>query len=377
MAIYKIFPTKDTTIYSAYPNLNSGLDPLLEMSTTTVTTSGISPQVARTLIQFDTTEINDIVSNKISGSLFSTYLKIFQAQIFGLYGDSSIEVYPLYNPWNMGTGQYSNNPISTNGASWTWSDFSGSNTWTTGGFPNFVTASYPSTNLGGGTWYTGSSNSTVLPIYSTQSFSYYSNLDLELNVTNIIKAWNSGSITNNGFILKQPNSKEFLDTNQSQTELKYYSRDTNTIYPPILEFRWRDYTFNTGSSINTIINTDQLAISNPNNLKAFYSGSIQRFRLNVRPQYPVRIFQTASLYTTNYYLPTASYYAIKDLQTNEYVINFDTNYTQISADNQSSYFDIYMSGLQPERYYTVLIKTTISGSTIIYDQNINFKVING
>jgi hypothetical protein len=377
MAIYKIFPTKDTTIYSAYPSLNSGLDSLLEMSTTTVTTSGISPQVSRTLIQFDTTEINDIVSNKISGSLFSTYLKIFQAQIFGLYGDSSIEAYPIYNSWNMGTGKYSDNPVTLNGASWVWSDYSGSNTWTTGGFPNYVTASSPSTNLGGGAWYTGSSNNTVLPIYSTQSFSYYSNLDLELNVTNIIKAWNSGSITNNGFILKQPNSKEFLDNNQSQTELKYYSRDTNTIYSPILEFRWRDYTFNTGSSTNTIINTDQLAISNPNNLKAFYSGSIQRFRLNVRPQYPIRVFQTASLYTTNYYLPTASYYAIKDLQTNEYVINFDTNYTQISADNQSSYFDIYMSGLQPERYYTVLIKTTISGSTIVYDQNINFKVING
>jgi hypothetical protein len=36
-----------------------------------------------------------------------------------------------------------------------------------------------------------------------------------------------------------------------------------------------------------------------------------------------------------------------------------------------------MDGLQPERYYTVLIKTTVGGSTIIYDQNINFKIING
>lgn len=377
MAIYKIFSTKDTTLYSAYPNLNTGLDSLLEMSTTTVAPSGFNPQVSRTLIQFDTTEINDIINNKISGSSFATYLKLYQAQIFGLYGDSSIEVYPLYNSWNMGTGKYPDNPITTNGASWTWSDLSGSTTWTTGGFPSYVTASFPSTNAGGGAWYTGSSNNTVLPIYSTQSFSYYSDLDLELNVTNIVKAWNSGSINNNGFILKQPTSKEFLDNNQSQTELKYYSTDTNTIYPPVLEFRWRDYTFNTGSSTNTIINTDQLAISNPNNLKAFYSGSIQRFRLNVRPQYPIRVFQTSSLYTTNYYLPTASYYAIKDLQTNEYVINFDTNYTQISADDQSSYFDIYMGGLQPERYYTILVKTTISGSTIVYDQNINFKVING
>ncbi len=43
--------------------------------------------------------------------------------------------------------------------------------------------------------------------------------------------------------------------------------------------------------------------------------------------------------------------AIKDLDTNEYVVNFDNNYTQISADSTGNYFDVYMSGLEPERYY--------------------------
>ena len=38
-------------------------------------------------------------------------------------------------------------------------------------FSSYVTASY-SNQVGGGTWYTGSSNATVLPIYSTQSFEY-------------------------------------------------------------------------------------------------------------------------------------------------------------------------------------------------------------
>jgi hypothetical protein len=59
------------------------------------------------------------------------------------------------------------------------------------------------------------------------------------------------------------------------------------------------------------------------------------------------------------------------------VIDFDTNYTQISADSTSNYFDIYMNGLQPERYYKILIKTTINGSTIILDNNYYFKIING
>ena len=30
MAVYKIFPEKDATIYSQFPNMNTGLDPIIE-----------------------------------------------------------------------------------------------------------------------------------------------------------------------------------------------------------------------------------------------------------------------------------------------------------------------------------------------------------
>jgi hypothetical protein len=56
---------------------------------------------------------------------------------------------------------------------------------------------------------------------------------------------------------------------------------------------------------------------------------------------------------------------------------FDDLYTQISADSTSSYFNVYMNGLEPERYYTILIKSTINGSTIVFDNQYSFKVTNG
>jgi hypothetical protein len=68
---------------------------------------------------------------------------------------------------------------------------------------------------------------------------------------------------------------------------------------------------------------------------------------------------------------------VKDLDTDEFVINFDNQYTQISSDAEGNYFDVYMNGLEPERYYKVLIKTIIDGSTIIFDDQYYFKVING
>jgi hypothetical protein len=65
------------------------------------------------------------------------------------------------------------------------------------------------------------------------------------------------------------------------------------------------------------------------------------------------------------------------LDTDEFVINFDTQYTQISSDVTGNYFDVYMNGLEPERYYKILIKTIIDGSTLIFDDHYYFKIVNG
>ena len=97
--------------------------------------------------------------------------------------------------------------------------------------------------------------------------------------------------------------------------------------------------------------------------------------MNVRDQYPVRTFATSSLFTVAKYLPTSSYYAIKDAKSDTVVVDFDTSYTKISADTQGSYFDVYMNGLEPERYYKLLVKTVISGSTLVFDNEYFFKVL--
>ena len=62
MAVYKIFPTQDATLYSAYPTMNTGLDAILETSNK-LDISG-NPEVARYLVKFDTNEITDIVKCK-------------------------------------------------------------------------------------------------------------------------------------------------------------------------------------------------------------------------------------------------------------------------------------------------------------------------
>ena len=375
MAVYKIFPIADTTLYSGYPSMNTGLDEIIETSTNFETgilqSNGLYPQTSRYLIKFNSADINDIINNKISSSTWQSNLRVFIAKAEGLSNTSSIAINALAENWSMGTGHYLDSPEINNGASWVWKDYSGSTKWTTSGFSSGTTGSYniinnPSSS-GGGVWYTGSQ--------ASQSFDFYSDLDLNANVTSIVSKWFSGSFNNYGFIVRQTESQEFVNNNNAQVTLKYFSRDTHTIYPPCLELKWDDYSYSTGSL--SVLTTTPATVALDQNPGVFYSSSINVFRVNARPEYPIKVWQTSSVYTTNYALPTASYYAIKDLDTDEYVIDFDNVYTKLSCDSNGSYFTLYMNGLEPERYYKILIQSTINGNTIVFDENYVFKVVNG
>jgi hypothetical protein len=360
MAIYKIFPTEDTTLYSAYPNMNTGLDEIVEATTNFITGAlqiqGDEPQTSRFLVKFNPDDISYVSESLIGNNSWEANLRLFVANATGLQTNTVVQVNAVSQSWNMGTGRYMSNPEVTNGASWLWREYSGSAAWA----------------ITGGAWITTPS--------ASQTFSYRSDLDLNFDVTSIVEHWTGSAPLwdNNGFIVRQSGSQEFVNNINQQITLKYFSVDTHTIYPPQLEFKWKDFSFNTGSSTQTVITGSNLYISLNDNPGYYHSESIQRFRLNVRPQYPTKTFQTSSIYTTNYYLPSgSSYYAIKDLDTNEYLVNFDPIYTLISADVSSSYFDVYMNGLEPQRYYTILIQTTVGGTTLVLDSNYNFKVING
>ena len=382
MAVYKIFPYKDTTLYSFYPTMNTGIDPVNQISNLNFALDTF-PQVARTILSFDPSEISSTISNIVGSSNYETYLKSFIATAQGIVESSRLEVWPLATnadgsnlEWNQGTGTYLDQPITTDGACWNSPFFNGATGWpiSSGNISSSYNVDYAP--IGGGAWYTGSALYDFTTI--SASFEPRSDKDLDINVTSIINAWTSSAIENHGFLLKWEGSAEFNTSKLVQPVMQYYSVDTNTIYPPQLEFRWDDSVWATGSSTIQVLDKQNLYISLAENPGLFYSESVNRFRLNIREKYPKRVYQTGSLYTTQHYLPSgAAWYAVKDLDTNEFVVDFDNNYTRISADASSSYFDMYMNGLEPERYYQILLKVDAGGSTTIYDDEYYFKVING
>ena len=307
--------------------------------------------------------------------------------------DLTLEIWPLAASWTNGTGYFLNSPQTTDGVSW---EFRNDNLkWPTSSFGKIITASFTSDQPGGGVWYTGSISPGAL-IPTTQSFDVRTEKDINADVSFVVNQWYlSGNninryvvdnyvtssyietpidINNYGFIVKWKDSIENDVSKGSQPDVKFYSIDTYTIYPPQLEFRWDDTIH---SSSLSEVQTEDIFMSLDENPGVFYEDSINRFRLNVRPKYPERTYQTGSIYTQNLLLPTASCYAVKDLDTNEYVIDFDSKYTKLSADDVSNYFTIYMNGLEPERNYEILIKTEINKTVLVYRDELYFKVVNG
>ena len=376
MAVYKIFPEKDTTIYSEFPDTNTGLDSILEVKNINSSLTSF-PQIARSLIQFPSSkiiEVAELIRNTTSIpvvgplppsssiGLYSASLKLFIADATNLPDNYTLYCQAVSQSWQVGTGRYLYNPPYTQDCNWY--NRNNSNPWITSSFFANTTASFLSSTPGGGVWWT--------TYFGSQSFVINTTKDTNINVTNIIKAFNTpGVLENNGFILKFEDQYEF--NTSSSYSLKFFSKDTHTIYLPQLEFGWDDSVYNTGSL--SLLTSQNVAITLGNNVGFYNINDICQFRVNARPIYPPRQFAAQSVFTLNSALPSSSYYAIQDLDTEEYVVNFSEEHTKISCDTAGNFFTLYTAGFQPERYYKILIKSTFdNGSSVIYNNDYIFKI---
>ena len=369
MAVYRIFPDYDAFINTQVITANAGYDEMLELAGYNLQDVG---QTSRTLIHFKSSEITNVINNKIGDNTWSASLDLKLATAYEFPYTHSVYAYPVAQAWVGGVGKFADD-ITTgsadkSGVSWRYREPNETASWTIEApYGTNITASFNSQYPGGGTWYTGSGG---VNLESEQEFTTGQDLDIDINITNAVELHYSGTINNYGYILKLEDNLEFFTS--ASVIARYYSSNTNTIYPPALKFSWNDQSYNTGSL--TVLTSSEAVVEVTNNRGKYQDSGKYRFRLLARPKNPVRTFTTGSIYKTNYALPSGSHYGLKDEFVDDMVIPFDTGSTLISCDSSGSFLDLYMDGLQPERHYRLLIKTEIDGSTFIDDSNV-FKVV--
>ena len=363
--VLKFYPSKDATIYERYPSKNTGLDASLEIvkqKTGTILSSSLYN--SRALLDFNYTTISaSIVDMGLDPNLFDWRLCLYASEVSEIPADFNLYCYPISQSWTMGIGKYANSPSTTEGVSWNYRTglTDTGSAWLTQSFEVNTTGSY-TTNPGGGTWYTSSA--------ASHSFTY-TTTDFNFNLNDIIHEVQSGSIPFAGVIIKKSDEDEA--SSMTFSSLKFFSKDTSTVFLPTLEARYDDSSF-TGS----LQSVDPSSLFNvvPTNLQSTYSElATPIIRFAARPRYPARSFATSSVYLDRF-IVSGSQYAIQSAQSDDMIVDFSP-YTKVSEDSNGNYIKLHMASFQPERFYKILLRVPNSGSYghQVFDYNWVFKVL--
>jgi|2_EtaG_2_1085320.scaffolds.fasta_scaffold18324_2 hypothetical protein len=393
-----IYPTKTTWISSgsrktdgkALTEQNFGKDEILELKKEFYNLSFDYP--TRVMLQFDLTSVSEsinsgeIPSPSLSGSVGEPYtgskfyLKLYEAE--GNQEQSSdynITGNAISESWDEGRGKFGANPQVKDGVSWNFRKFP------VGG--------------SGISWATsGSSFISQSGFDVSQSFSS-SKPDIEMDITRIARAWLSGSIpisgssgstafdmsspvsggiANNGILLSFSGSQE-TDT-ETFGQLKFFSRNTNTIYSPKLEVRWDDHVIATGSATGSLLQITSSGLADNYIYQIRNKGSYKedekiKFRFGVRKRYIQKSFNTSVQEVSGSFIPEGNgSYSIVDIGTGETIVPF-SSYTTMSCDATSNYFNQWLTGFETDRYYKILIKVKYDDKQEhIFDNDFEFKV---
>lgn len=359
--MYKIlYCEKDTTLYSQFPTKNVGTDEILELGKKTVGSPSLenddtvyygSTYNSRILIKFDLTDVSRSISlGKIDSTSTQYYLTLTATTATELPISYTIYAYPVSGSWANGTGFYNSSPSIVNGTSWYYKTSQlVADTWRTSSFNPTSTGSLS----GGGNWFTSS--------IASQRFNYESP-DLRMNVTNVVNSWITGSIVNEGFILK------LSDTSESDStvfgNVQFFSTDSHTIYLPKLEIYWNS-TDLSGTGSFSEIDSDDFVLNTKNLRESYSTQEKPKVRLGVRNRFPTQTYATSSVYLDGKRLPTGSYFQIQDVVTDEIIVPFNEVGTVVNCDANGNYIQIDCSSILPERYYKLVFKSEFDGGDTI------------
>jgi len=365
---YFEYATKDTTLYEASQSRNTGLDEIIEIRKD-MNSDATVVNVSRGLIKFDLTYISQSIESGIipSGSQTKFHLNLYDANSTQLNISQTLYGYPVSQSWDMGSGKVDSNPQIGDGVTWRWKDNSDSLTY------------WASVTGSGGTWYSGSGYE------ASQSFTHEPD-DLRMDVSDIVWKWYHGIVPNEGFMLKRSGSVGNTNANVEEGDatrygnFSFFGRDTHTVYQPKLEIVWDDSTWATGSlSALSSDNLEDMVLYMKGLRPKYKEKGKAKFRVVARGRFPAKSYSTTPSNLSVKYLPSgSSYYSIVDAETDDLVVPYGSG-SKLSCDSDGNYFNLWMNGYQPERYYKIEYRVQSGSGTAdetdqYFDEGFTFKV---
>ena len=98
-----------------------------------------------------------------------------------------------------------------------------------------------------------------------------------------------------------------------------------------------------------------------------------------RERFPTKTYSTTPANLNVKYLPSgSSFYSIKDAETDDVIVPYGTG-SCLSCDSSGNYFNLWMDGYQPERYYSIEYRIRSGSGNVdeidqYFDEGFTFKV---
>ena len=228
MAIKRFFATKDNTISNAFKDglttratgSNMGASDILEVFSIYGQSSTGSSELARALVEFNTT---DIAAKRTAGTIPGSgsvdfFLRMYDAEhVESTPRDFTLTIAAISQSWNEGTGLDMNNYTDLGESNWIKAN--STTNWT----------------AQGGDFLTGS---TDIEFFTSNDFEAGTE-DLTVNVTTIVENWLAGTKPNYGFGVLLTSSLE--QSTDSYYTKKFFARNSEFFHRrPVIEARWND-----------------------------------------------------------------------------------------------------------------------------------------
>lgn len=319
----KFIANKDSFIDKKLGENNFGKDELLEIGRV-VSSSAVYPK--RALISFDISEISSSMASGLINSASQFELVIFSNQGENMLQDGFyVDAYVISSSWYEGTGSVSDN------------NESGSVSW--------ISASTAVWDTEGGDYLSSPTASQYFPTSSG---------DISMDVTTIISQSINDEYNNYGFLLRLRDES----TLQNQDSKFLYSKDSYTIYDPVIYAKWNDVS--TTASVSDSTNGTEYSITLKDAKDVYSIQELVYCELHTRLLDPTLTFDTSVGSLSSIPLTNLAW-SIVDSETKETVIPFSP-YTSCSYDDSKNYWNIDMGVLQPNRTYELKLQHSFSNS---------------
>jgi hypothetical protein len=352
--IYFLTASKDASVYLQQPDQNTGLDEVLEVSKVFY---GNIKDISRALLKFDIEPLSaSIASGDVTMSSAELVLRETDSEELPL--EFTLEAYPISQSWEMGKGTRFDD-ITTAGVTWNNREGDSVLRWLqTAEFSEVSTGSYAGL---GGTFYSN--------VFATQDFEYRTT-DVNMDIKDIMQDWISGSIPNDGLILKLPFANEYNTSDYGI--LKFFSKETKTIHQPKIRIGWDDTIFVTGSMSELV--AEEIKVGLRNFKKEYKVNTTPKIRVVGRELYPIKTFSSTAQYSTSQFLNEQTYYQISDYHSGDVIVPFG-EFTKVSCDADGNFFKLNLSNWEVDRVYKIEIKVVVDGTPQFFDEDYTFSVI--